>query len=131
MVVWHGRSLKKPTGGIRRMSRKKRKREIGREFLEPTIGPRKLIKVRVRGGNYKLRLLSADYANVFDPRTGKASKVKIISVVENPANPHFSRRNILTKGAIIETEIGRARVTSRPGQNGVVNAILIEQVSEA
>ncbi len=113
------------------MSRKKRKREIGREFLEPTIGPRKLIKVRVRGGNYKLRLLSADYANVFDPRTGKASKVKIISVVENPANPHFSRRNILTKGAIIETEIGRARVTSRPGQNGVVNAILIEQVSEA
>jgi len=126
MVVWHGRSLRKPTGGIRRMARKKRKREIGRIFLEPKVGPKKLVKVRVRGGNQKLRLLSADFANVVDPSTGKASKVRIITVVKNPANPHFSRRNVITKGAIIETEIGKARVTSRPGQDGVVNAVLIE-----
>jgi len=127
MVVWHGRSLKKPTGGIRRMSRGKRKREMGRKFLEPKIGPRKLVKVRVRGGNFKLRLLSADSANVLDPATGKISRVKILSVVENPANPHFSRRNILTKGAIVQTEIGKARITSRPGQDGVINAVLIER----
>jgi len=131
MVVWHGRSLKKPTGGIRRMMRKKRKREMGREFLEPKVGPRKLVKIRVRGGNYKLRLLSADFANVTDPSTGKTSKVRIVTVVENPANPHFSRRNVITKGAIIETEIGKARVTSRPGQDGVVNAVLIEPAASS
>jgi len=34
---------------------------------------------------------------------------------------------LLTKGALIETEIGLARVTSRPGQDGVVNAVRVEE----
>ncbi|MCD6558125.1 MAG: 30S ribosomal protein S8e, partial [Candidatus Aenigmarchaeota archaeon] len=39
----------------------------------------------------------------------------------------FVRRNIITKGAIIMTEDGRAVVTNRPGQEGVINAKLIEE----
>jgi small subunit ribosomal protein S8e len=71
-------------------------------------------------------LLTVDVANVIDPRTGQATKAKILTVSENPADPHFVRRNVLTKGAIIETELGRARVTSRPGQAGTIDAVLLE-----
>jgi small subunit ribosomal protein S8e len=66
------------------------------------------------------------YATVSDRSSGKAQKVKIETVEENGANPNYVRRNLLTKGAIIRTEIGRARIISRPGQDGVINAILIE-----
>ena len=126
MAKWQGRSFRKPTGGKIVQARKKRKREMGREFLETRIGERKVVKLRVRGGNYKLRLLSALEANVTDPKTGRTVKTKILGVAENPANRHFVRRNVITKGAVIETEIGKARVTSRPGQDGVVNALLVE-----
>jgi small subunit ribosomal protein S8e len=73
-----------------------------------------------------LGLLAIDVANVTDSQTGQTKSTKILSVIENPADPHFVRRNVLTKGAIIETELGKARVTSRPGQSGSVNAVLIE-----
>ena len=74
-----------------------------------------------------MNLLSTDTANVINPRTGRAQKVKILTVMENPADPHFVRRNVLTKGAIIDTELGKARISSRPGQSGVVNAVLLEE----
>jgi len=64
--------------------------------------------------------------NVVDTKKNKVLKTKVVQVIENPANPHYVRRNIITKGAIIETEIGNARVTSRPGQHGVLNAVLLE-----
>ena len=64
-------------------------------------------------------------ANVVDPKTQKSKKVKILTVVENSANPFYVRRNIINRGAIIETEIGKAKVTSRPGQHGLINAILL------
>jgi small subunit ribosomal protein S8e len=126
MARWQGRSLRKPSGGRIWARRGKRKREMGREFLEPKIGPKKSLKLRAFGGNEKLPLLSTDFANVMDPQTGQARKVKILTVVENPADPHFVRRNVLTRGAVIQTEIGKARVTSRPGQSGTVDAVLIE-----
>jgi len=66
------------------------------------------------------------FATVSDRSSGKAQKVRIETVEENGANPNYVRRNLLTKGAIIRTEIGRARIVSRPGQDGVINAILIE-----
>lgn len=72
-----------------------------------------------------MRLLRCEYANVADPKSGVTRKARIITVKANPANPFFARRNITTKGAIIETELGDAVVTSRPGQNGIVNARLI------
>jgi small subunit ribosomal protein S8e len=99
---------------------------MGREFLEPKIGPKKSLKLRAFGGKEKLGLLYTDSANVMDPQTGRAKKVKILTVVENPADPHFVRRNVLTRGAVIQTELGKARVTSRPGQRGTVDAVLIE-----
>jgi small subunit ribosomal protein S8e len=51
--------------------------------------------------------------------------VKIETVKDNKANLHYMRRSILTKGAVIKTELGDARITNRPGQDGVVNAILL------
>jgi len=127
MAIWQGRSLKKPSGGRIVLARKKRKRELGREpantRVAEKIEKRKII--RTYGGNRKVRLIEALYANVFDG--GKGKKVKILNVVENPANRQYARRNIITKGAIIETEIGRAVVTSRPGQDGVVNAVLLKE----
>jgi small subunit ribosomal protein S8e len=130
MVRWQGRSLKKPSGGRIWANKGKRKREMGSEFIEPKIGPTKAVKVRAMGGGQKVRLLYADTANVMDPKVGRVKKAKIITVVENPADSHFVRRNVLTKGAVINTELGRARVTSRPGQSGVVDAVLIEEKKE-
>ena len=77
------------------------------------------------GSNRKVRLLSADTANLFDTKTKKYEQVKIKTIVDNPADRHFVRRNIMTKGTVIETEKGKARITSRPGQDGSVNAVLI------
>ncbi|WP_175059644.1 30S ribosomal protein S8e [Thermococcus sp. 2319x1] len=127
MAIWQGRSLKKPSGGRIVLARKKRKRELGREpaFTRVVEDKEERKIIRTYGGNRKVRLVKALYANVFE--NGKGKKVKIISVVENPANRQYVRRNIITKGAIIQTEIGKAIVTSRPGQDGVVNAVLIKE----
>ncbi len=125
-MIWQGRSRRKPTGGLYRAHRKKRKYELGREQVETLIGDRKVKKVRVRGGNYKLRLFADKYANVYDPKQKKVVKAEIKSVVENSAHVHYARRNVITKGAIILTELGKARVTNRPSQEGVINAVLIE-----
>jgi len=126
MARWQGRSRKKPSGGRTWPKRKKRKYELGRESAETRIGTSKRVRVAVRGSGRKLRLLVADEANITVTESGETKKVKISSVLENPANPHFVRRNIVTRGAVIETELGRARVTGRPGQDGTVNAILLE-----
>ncbi|MHC1566473.1 MAG: 30S ribosomal protein S8e [Candidatus Syntropharchaeia archaeon] len=123
-MKWQGRSKRKYTGGRYKPHRKKRKYEFGRDAPEPYIGEAERKIIRVRGGGRKIRLLRCDVANVVDPRTGEAKKAKILTVKVNTANPHYVRRNILTKGAIIETEIGEAKITSRPGQDGVVNAVL-------
>lgn len=99
---------------------------MGSDFVEPKLGPTKSLKLRTFGGSEKLGLLSTDFANVVDPKTSRAKKVKILAVIENPADPHFVRRNVLTRGAVIETELGKARVTSRPGQSSTVDAVLVE-----
>ncbi|WP_423792521.1 30S ribosomal protein S8e [Methanocaldococcus indicus] len=128
MSVWQGKSRRKPTGGLYRLARKKRKYEMGREPIETHISEdRKIKKVRTRGGNLKVKVVRTNYANVMDPETNTCKKVKILTVKENKANIHYVRRNVITKGAIIETEIGLARVTSRPGQDGTVNAVLIKE----
>ncbi len=127
MARFQGRSVRKITGGRYKPFRKKKKYELGREQTETKIGKRRAKIIRVRGGNIKVRLLEAEWANVVDPETNTCKKVKILNVKENKANPHFARRNIITKGAIIETEIGDAIVTSRPGQDGNINALLLKQ----
>lgn len=81
--------------------------------------------IRVRGNSRKSRVLTADIAYVVDPNTHKTTKTEIVTVVENSANVHYIRRNIMNKGAIINTKIGKAKITSRPGQTGVINAVLL------
>jgi small subunit ribosomal protein S8e len=125
-TTWHLRSRKKTTGGKLTRMRKKKKTDRGMHFLETRIGKREARPKKARGGRKKLKLLSVDMINVSDSR-GKVRRVKIISVKDNQANPHYIRRNILTKGAVVETEAGPARITSRPGQHGMVNAVLIEE----
>lgn len=125
-MKWQGKSKRKETGGKLKLARKKRKYELGTELHLPPIGNEKLKKMRTKGGNEKVCILVAQVANVTDPKTHETKKVAIEDVLENPANPHYVRRDIITKGAIIQTEIGKARVTSRPGQDGCVNAVLIE-----
>ncbi|MEM7816060.1 MAG: 30S ribosomal protein S8e [Candidatus Aenigmatarchaeota archaeon] len=127
MVRWHLRSNRTPTGALVKRSSKKKRFQRGSEFLETKIGKKRTKTKRCRGGNQKTKLLSIDFANVADPKTGRMQKAKIISVQENPANPHYIRRNIITKGAVIKTDMGLAKVTSRPGQHGTVNAVLIEE----
>jgi small subunit ribosomal protein S8e len=73
----------------------------------------------------KTRAFGDEHVNVSDPATGKTEKMEILRVVRNPANVDYNRRGVITKGTIIETERGIARVTSRPGQQGLINATLM------
>lgn len=127
MAVWHGERGKKRTGGEITLSRKKKKRELGSLPIFTEIGKEKKIEYKTKGGGRKIKVFAVEFANVLDPATKKMKKVKILDVVGNPANPDFVRRKIISKGAIIKTEIGNARVTSRPSQDGIVNAVLIEE----
>lgn len=125
MAISKYRGKRKSTGGLRKKLRKKKKRDFGSDFLPIRIGNVRKKLVRGLSNNNKQRLLQTDKANVFDTSTGKAQVSKILHVKENPANLHFVRMGIITKGAIIETELGLAKVVSRPGQHGVVNAVKI------
>lgn len=97
---------------------------MGRDFIETKIGSEKKKIQRTYGGNRKVKLQKAEYANVVTKEGTK--RAKILSVAQNEANRHFVRRNIITQGAVIETDLGNARVTSRPGQHGIINAVLME-----
>ena len=125
MALWQGESRRSKTGRRKRYARSKRKFEIGRERHLTTIGPTKLKKVRTKGNNRKTRAKTIDIAYIVDQKNNKTTKTEIISVVENQANIHYVRRNIINKGAIIETKLGKAKVTSRPGQCGTINAVLL------
>lgn len=125
MAVWQDRSQTKKTGGKTRSYRKSRKHDKGNEFSEPKVGDEKRIKKRTRGGNQKSVVKRAETANV--SVNGDVKNAEIESVEENPANPNFVRRSLLTKGTVIQTSEGKAKVTSRPGQDGVVNAKLVEE----
>jgi len=128
MSVWHGRlHKKKPSGGRKRAYRRKRKFEQGSFPAETLLGEPKRKITRGRGGNKKIKVLSDRYACVTDPKKGKTEKVEIMRVVKNPANIDYDRRGVITKGAIIETSLGLARVTSHPGQDGIINAVLLGQ----
>jgi small subunit ribosomal protein S8e len=63
---------------------------------------------------------------VYDAASGKTVKSKIVRVTSNRANREYERRGVITKGATIETELGKAKVTSRPSDDGVVNAVLMK-----
>jgi small subunit ribosomal protein S8e len=131
MSVWHGNlHKKKRSGGRKRMYRVKRKFEQGTFAAETTLGEPKRKSTRGYGGNIKIKVLDDKYASVTDVKSGKTEKTDIINVVRNPANVDYNRRGVITKGAEIETGLGMAKVTSRPGNDGVINAILMSPKEE-
>lgn len=129
MAVWQRFSRRKPTGGlIKHYVKVKRKRDLGNlPTLTRLADKHKVKSVRVMGGNYKAKVLYTKYINLYVPSQKKIIKTEIIDVVENRANREFPKMKIITKGAIVKTPYGVAMVTSRPGQDGVVNGVLIEE----
>ena len=119
------RSVRKPSGGRYRVAIKKKKRDLARPAALTMLGEERKKFIRTRGGNRKIRLQSYGYANISSSKKKGTEKMEIEDVVDNPANRDFARRKIITKGAIIKTKSGNARVTSRPGQNGTVDAVLV------
>ena len=112
------------TGGRRRKGRDKKLAHMGGTFTGTKVADKDVrVKKRGRGGKVREKLKKAAYVNVM--AEGKAKKVKIIGVVESH-NPHYARQNIITKGAILNTEAGKVRVTNRVGQDGVVNGVLVK-----
>ena len=116
----------KTTGGRRVPLRVRRKYETDRYPNEPINGAQVTVTRRIRGNNKKTALKTIDFVNLASGEA-KVKKTKIIKVLENATNNDYKRRGIITKGAILETQEGKCRVVSKPGQNGIVNAILLKE----
>ena len=116
---------RKLTGGKKRAYRSKKKYEAGGFPAETILGEPKRKVTRGMGGNTKIKALTDKFASVTDPKSGKTEKAEITRVVKNAANVDYNRRGVITKGAEIETTLGLAKVTSRPGSDGIINAVLI------
>ncbi|MHA1210915.1 MAG: 30S ribosomal protein S8e [Candidatus Heimdallarchaeota archaeon] len=123
MARWQGLSRRRKTGARLKKHHEKRKAELGRPETQTIIGEPRVREIRTRGGNSKLRAYRLDSCNLSDPVTGKSEKVRILDVESNPANKEFTRRKVMTKGALIRTEKGFAVITNRPGQEGFISAV--------
>jgi small subunit ribosomal protein S8e len=125
MPLWHhDLKKKKITGGKRKPYRSKRAFEAGGFASETGLGGSLRSVKKVHGGTLKIKLLFEKYANVTNPSGNVTKKAEIIRVLNNPVNAEYNRRKIMTKGALIETSLGEAVITSRPGQSGIINVIL-------
>jgi len=118
---------RKITSGKYKKSNKKKLNQKKGNPKAVKIGDKKTKYKKLRGGKNKLVSLSQNFANLI--KKGKAQKTKIKNVLETPSNRFLARQNILVKGAIIDTEIGKAKITNRPSQEGIVNAVIIEDKS--
>ena len=125
MALSQKKSRRKPTGGRYVLTHSKKERELGNPPTLTRMEKTRKIVLRVLGGIKKERLLATDSINVYNPMEKKHSVVKITSVVENKANQNYVRRHYLTQGAVVTTEMGKVRITSRPGQSGAVNGVLL------
>ncbi len=121
----HTDSTRKPTGGRTRRNRKPRKHEQGGEATETTVGETAVATEDAHGRTEKHRVKRADTINV--ATDGETEPMEIEAVLENEANPDLVRRDIVTKGAVVDTPAGKARVTSRPGQDGTVNGVILDE----
>jgi len=116
---------RKLTGGKKRAYRTKKKYEQGGYPAETILGEPRRKFSRGLGGIIKVKVLSEKFASITDPKSGKTEKTEITRVVRNGANVDYNRRGVITMGAEIETALGLAKVTSRPGTDGVINAVLM------
>lgn len=120
---------KKISGGRYRRHRKKRLHELAGQKIDVKLGEEKRKIKRVTGGNKKTSLLNVKFINIMENsvKGKKTKKVEIKNVIETPSNKFLARQNIVTKGTIVETEIGKAKITNRPSQEGTVNGVLVEE----
>lgn len=118
------RKGRKTTGGRYKKGKKKKLYEMPGKKRTVKLGDEKRKIIRVRGGNKKSFLLRIRYVNV--KANDKNQKLEIKNVIETPSNRFLARQNIVTKGTIVETELGKVRITNRPSQEGVANGVLIE-----
>ncbi len=120
----HTKKVGAGTGGRRRKFRDKKLAHIGGVFAATKVSDKELKSpVRLRGGSHGVKLKKASSINVV-MKDGKVKKASIKRVVESH-NPEFVRMNIITKGAVVETEFGKVRITNRVGQDGVVNGVAV------
>jgi len=117
---------RKITGGKYRKKSKKKKHSLPGIENKVKLRDTKRKKIRLRGGKKKSIILSTNEALVSNPKTHKTSKVKIKTVVQTPSNNFLARQNILVKSAIIDTDLGKAKITNRPSRDGNVQAVLLE-----
>ena len=115
----------KITGGKYHARRKKRLHERQNQERLVVLGDTKRKQMKVRGGNIKIVMLKSNIANVLVE--GKVKKAEIKNVEETPQNKFLARQNRLVRSALIETSLGKARITNRPSQEGHVNAVLIDK----
>jgi len=116
---------KKISGGRYSKKRKKRLYELSGQKRITKLGKERKKSKRIKGGKQKTFLLGADSINVFSK--GKNKRVKIKNVIETPSNKFLARQNVITKGTIVDTEIGKVRVTNRPSQESVLNGVLVKE----
>jgi small subunit ribosomal protein S8e len=127
-LAWHDRLTKrKKTGGRKRAYRSHRIYEQGRQPVETLFGEVKRKEVKGISRISKIKLVKADYVNVSNPATGATENLEILDVVRNPANADYNRRGVITKGTIVRTEKGLAKIVSRPGQDGSLSAVVYQE----
>ncbi len=131
MVEWKKVSRRKPTGGINNAVNAKTKAlsEKGGKFAKTTVSKvDKRFKSRTVGGNEKTKISHAQ--TILVSEGNKTIKGRILDVTENPANKHFVRQKIITKGAILKVDLNgketKVKVTSRPGQEGLVSGVIVK-----
>lgn len=121
MTTKKGRKI---SGGKYIQNRKKKASERAGQRRIIKIGDEKKKTTKTRGGNKKTFLLKAKFVNIISKNKSKKTEIK--NVLETPSNRFLARQNILTKGTIVETDLGKVKITNRPTQEGVVNGVLIE-----
>ncbi len=126
MANTHYRSRRTKTGKKLKKNRKKRKSVLAFPPIETKTGTDRKKIVRTRGGNQKVKLFNAEKVNVVNPKTKEVKSTVIKRVEASPSSIDYNRRSIITKGTILETELGFVKVTSRPGQTGIVNGIVVD-----
>ena len=122
---------RKMSGGRLRMNSKKKKNALSRpNTLTTIVSEKEEIRtktIRTLGGNVKTRLYRTNVVNAIDQKTGKSVKATVTDVIENAASNEYRRRDIITKGTILETSAGNVKVTNKPSKEGFINGIIIKE----
>ena len=118
---------RKHTGGLIKHTRSRRSDEKDTFSVDTLLGDHSVRIKTSRGGNIKVSLVTDNSVNVIDKSTNTIKKTSINRVLKNPSNRDYERRGVITRGAILDTELGKVRVLSRPGQTGIIDGILINE----